>query len=326
MQFPLLRPRTILVALMVSAAAITACTPSARVVADPEPAKEPEKKPGLKVGTFAEVRFLDGSVLKLTVLEERLAVQTAYGKLLVPLATVRSIDFATRVPAEVTREVEAAIADLGCDQFKKREEAGERLMALGAAAYPALLEAVNSSNKETARRAENLVAAMRDTLSEEQLEIRKHDIVVTGDGKFTGKIDTDTFKAKTAQFGGVSLQLHLVRSLRTQKGPDEASDAAVAQADPGTLISFHEKLGKRLVFRVTGNTTGTIYGTDVYTTDSTLATAAVHAGVLKDGQTGLVRVRMVAPPPAGFISSTRNGITSNPWAAYPVAYQILKGP
>jgi hypothetical protein len=325
MRLSLLRTRNVLFAVVAAFATFVLCPSVPLAGADPEPGKEPEKKPA-KVGTAVEVRFLDGSVLKLTVLDERLTMQTAYGKLLIPVTAVRTIDFASRVPAELAREVEAAIADLGGDDFKKRELAGERLLELGIAAYPSLVEAAKGTNKEAARRAEELVMRLRDVYSEAQLEIRKHDVVVTADSKLTGKLDADTFKAKTVQFGAVTLQLGLVRSLKSVAEHDDATDSAIAQADPGTLEAFTDKMGKRLVFRVTGSTMGTIYGTDIYTTDSNLATAAVHAGVLKAGQTGLVRLRIVPNPPGDYVSTTRNGITSNPWAAYPTAYQILKAP
>jgi hypothetical protein len=49
--------------------------------------------------------------------------------------------------------------------------------------------------------------------------------------------------------------------------------------------------------------------------------AAVHAGAVKAGQTGNVRVTIL-PAMAGFVGSTQNGVTSNPYANYPGAYQI----
>ena len=64
--------------------------------------------------------------------------------------------------------------------------------------------------------------------------------------------------------------------------------------------------------RVTGRTDGRIFGTETYTDDSDLATAAVHAGLLAPGETALVKFRMVDPPfehPA----SNQNGVTSNRW-------------
>ena len=40
-----------------------------------------------------------------------------------------------------------------------------------------------------------------------------------------------------------------------------------------------------LVCEVTGSSQGTVWGTDLYTDDSSIPAAAVHAGVLKDGET-----------------------------------------
>jgi hypothetical protein len=94
--------------------------------------------------------------------------------------------------------------------------------------------------------------------------------------------------------------------------------------DPGTLTAYQQPqhIGKTFVFRVTGSASGSLWGTGTYTLDSTLAAAAVHMGVLKVGQTGNVRVTIFGPA-AGFIGSTRNGITSSNYATYPGAYQIL---
>ena len=76
---------------------------------------------------------------------------------------------------------------------------------------------------------------------------------------------------------------------------------------------------------MTGNIAGgSIWGTDVYTTDSSLAMAAVHAGVVKAGETGPVRVKILASPPS-FAGSLRNGVRTSPYGVYGGAYQILKG-
>jgi hypothetical protein len=56
-------------------------------------------------------------------------------------------------------------------------------------------------------------------------------------------------------------------------------------------------------------------GTDVCTLDSALALAAVHAGVLWPGQTGVVRVTLVGPV-AGFRATIRNGVSSGAYGAY----------
>ena len=85
-------------------------------------------------------------------------------------------------------------------------------------------------------------------------------------------------------------------------------------AEPTTadLRSLERKIGQSFFFQVTGADRGPLWGTDVYTSDSSLGKACVHAGVLKDGEEGVVKVTMVQPL-AVFTGSTRNGVTSSSW-------------
>jgi mono/diheme cytochrome c family protein len=93
------------------------------------------------------------------------------------------------------------------------------------------------------------------------------------------------------------------------------------QDGPTTLTELQGMIGKTFRFRVTGSATGTIYGTGTYTADSSLATAAVHAGLLKAGQTGIVKVTIVAPLDA-YKGSVKNGVTSYDYGPWPGAYQV----
>ena len=81
---------------------------------------------------------------------------------------------------------------------------------------------------------------------------------------------------------------------------------------PDELRSVERKVGQSFSFQVSGNNLGPLWGTDVYTSDSNLGTACVHAGLLKIGETGPVKVTIVEPVPL-FQASTRNGITSQTW-------------
>lgn len=91
--------------------------------------------------------------------------------------------------------------------------------------------------------------------------------------------------------------------------------------DPGYLTQYRGQDGKSFFFRVVGATDGTVWGTDLYTDDSRLAAAAVHAGVLAVGQAGIVKVTMVKPDGA-FRGSTRNGVTTLDYGDWPSAYQV----
>ena len=92
---------------------------------------------------------------------------------------------------------------------------------------------------------------------------------------------------------------------------------------PDELRSVERKVGQTFSFQVTGNNLGPIWGTDVYTSDTNLGTACVHAGLLKINEAGAVKVTIVEPVPL-FHGTIRNGITSQTWqtgwgGAYTVA-------
>lgn len=94
-----------------------------------------------------------------------------------------------------------------------------------------------------------------------------------------------------------------------------------ALPNPGNLMAQGQMVGESFVYSVTGRTTGAVYGTGTYTADSDLATVAVHAGLLKDGEKGAVTVTIVATPNE-FSGTTANGITSSSWADFPAAFTV----
>ena len=63
---------------------------------------------------------------------------------------------------------------------------------------------------------------------------------------------------------------------------------------------------------IVGSITGVIFGGNSgrYTDDSDIATAAVHAGLLSNGETGSIRVRRLSTIRSNYQSITQNGITS----------------
>jgi hypothetical protein len=87
------------------------------------------------------------------------------------------------------------------------------------------------------------------------------------------------------------------------------------------LTTYRGQNGKRYLFEVTGRVDLSIAGTDIYTDDSALATAAVHAGVLGAGQTGVVRVTILEGQ-ASYAGTTRNGVTSGASTNFPGSYRI----
>lgn len=91
--------------------------------------------------------------------------------------------------------------------------------------------------------------------------------------------------------------------------------------DPGNLTAFRDRTDEVLYFEVTGNTTGGVWGSDIYTDDSNLATAAVHAGALEDGETGIVKVTIL-PGEESYDSSESNGVTSWSYGTWSGSYSV----
>jgi hypothetical protein len=94
------------------------------------------------------------------------------------------------------------------------------------------------------------------------------------------------------------------------------------QHNSGELRSLETRVGESFFFQVTGTTHGPLWGTDVYTSDSSLEAACVHAGVLRPGESGVVKVTMLDPI-AVYRGSKRHGVTSGDWTSgWSGAYRV----
>lgn len=91
--------------------------------------------------------------------------------------------------------------------------------------------------------------------------------------------------------------------------------------DPISLWDGTNRVGQVFFFRVVGSTDGSVWGSDIYTSDSTIASVAVHAGVLKPGQAGIVKVT-VLPGQSAYQGSTRNGVTGRAYGSYPASIKV----
>jgi hypothetical protein len=289
------------------------------------------------VVTPLEAQCTDGSVVKLALLDERVRLKTQYGELTIPAGDVLRIDFATRIPPEMAARIDAAIARLASAEFESREQASAELFDCQERAYGALVRAQESEDLEVVHRAEQLLAKLRETIGDERLEVREHDVVYTPDSKFAGTIVAEALKVRTVQFGEQPLKLVDLRAIAFPGAVEPAAKEVVP--DPGTLAEYQGAVGKTISFKVTGGqggggfvrggggavmgASGAVWGTDVYTLDSSLSVAAVHAGVLRAGQSGIVRVTIMGPQNS-FEGSTRNGVTTSGWSQYPGGFKFKR--
>jgi hypothetical protein len=193
--------------------------------------KKEEPKPN-----EAEVRFADGSAVRVQVLQENLEIETKYGKLSVPTNQIRRIEFGARLPDDIAKKVEAAIKKLGDAAFAEREAAVKELVALGAHAYPTLQVAAKGGDAETVRRAQAALEQIREKVSPDQLTRPAYDHVQAAEFPFTGRIVSSGIKVKTTYFGDVELKISDLRSIRWVAVAGEvtvAVDAAKYGSPPG---------------------------------------------------------------------------------------------
>jgi len=101
--------------------------------------------------------------------------------------------------------------------------------------------------------------------------------------------------------------------------PDFGPQAA---AGLSTMTSYRGQNGQLVNVTVTGSVGGGVWGTDIYTDDSTLAAAAVHAGYLTNGELGTLVVEIL-PGQSSYTGTTRNGVSTYSYGQWAGSYQIV---
>jgi hypothetical protein len=154
-----------------------------------------------------EVRFVDGSKVRMTVLQESLEVVTKYGKLVVPIKDIRNIEFGLHLPEEITKQVELAVKRLGSNAHADREAASRELVALSYQAYPALHAAIKSRDPEVVRRAEEAIKRIQDKVPAHLLRLNTNDHVETVEFPINGRISSTGIKATSVYFGDKEVRI-----------------------------------------------------------------------------------------------------------------------
>ncbi|RPI21085.1 MAG: hypothetical protein EHM61_25600 [Acidobacteria bacterium] len=92
-----------------------------------------------------------------------------------------------------------------------------------------------------------------------------------------------------------------------------------AQAD-----KWRGRNGEKLLLTCPGGgaLSSRLWGTDTYTDDSSICTAAVHAGLINAGQGGTVKIEIL-PGAAAYQGSTRNGVTSREYGSFSGSFRFL---
>ena len=99
-------------------------------------------------------------------------------------------------------------------------------------------------------------------------------------------------------------------------GDDWSASAAPLQAS----------VGERYLFTCPPNgTESSIWGTDIYTNDSSVCNAAVHSGLITYAAGGAVTIE-IRPGEEQYVGSTRNGVTSSSYPSWSQSFVFVGGP
>jgi hypothetical protein len=187
----------------------------APLMVEKTPARPPE----------VEVRFHDGSTVPMVLHQEHLEVATGYGKLKVPIRDIRSIEFGIHLEDGEVKKIAGLVNDLASRSYKNRVAAARELIVLGVKAYPALLQAGRSTDRERARRAQEILKPLEQQILAEQLRTKDEDVIRTARFTLIGRVVVPAIRARTACFGDVELRFSRVRSLRSLGAANERETA-----------------------------------------------------------------------------------------------------
>ena len=201
----------------------------------PAPAKADDKPaPGGPKGPTVpefDVGFVDGSNVKVVVLEAAVTVTTKYGKLTVPLADLKRVELGFRYPEGVEAKLESAVERLAAPAYADREDAAKQVLELKQYAGAILKRAAQDDDAERRRRAAALLLTVRKDVPAERVDAKDYDTVETTDFTVRGRLDSPSFKVRTKQFGEAVVRIAEVRQFRAVAvaavGGEIALDAAV---------------------------------------------------------------------------------------------------
>ena len=108
---------------------------------------------------------------------------------------------------------------------------------------------------------------------------------------------------------------------------DRARPVARASADASgwntNAVAFRGRNGERFTYDCPDHGIGGgIYGTDIYTDDSSVCTAAVHVGLITLAGGGTVTIE-IRPGEAAYTGTVRNRISSNGWGGYVGSFVVV---
>ncbi|HAP42693.1 MAG TPA: hypothetical protein DD477_03650 [Spirochaetaceae bacterium] len=127
------------------------------------------------------------------------------------------------------------------------------------------------------------------------------------------------------RFGSWNLSFSFVSPDGVMTVPGANEPVAIDWSQTADDLGFGDKLDLIVTLMIPpapyGSTPASIWGSDVYSSDSPIAWAAVHAGIIRQTRGGIVTIQILGGQ-ASFAGSTRYGVTSADFGSWDRSYQF----
>lgn len=143
-------------------------------------------------------------------------------------------------------------------------------------------------------------------------------VIVPAQTRFTSSVYNGITSSSYGQWAGAFAVSNVAGNVALIPYPGSIS---LPLADPGSLTAYRGKNGGGFYFQVVGSSSGSIWGSQIYTDDSSLAKAAVHAGVLSVNQSAKLKATISAGL-SSYSGSTANGVTSSSYGSWSGSYSV----
>lgn len=222
---------------------------------------------------YVRLHLLDGSVIAGNLSITALPVDTPFGKLSVPIASIRSFVPGLKSHPQLMAEVEKLIEDLGSDDFKTREAAHRELSQRGRTIRRMLESRSDDGSAERRRHLQQLVRELEeqaevggdDESATRPLEWIADDTIETQQFTMVGTITTKEFQIES-KYGPLTVKLaDVVRGEREVAGRD--AYRKVVQVLGNNLVQrgfkatgIRVEAGDRITFKASGQVMMTPWG------------------------------------------------------------------
>ena len=258
---------------------------------------------------------------------EKITLETNFGTLDIPLYEINTIEFHYRDNPSYIKRLEEAVRKLKSNNYYERQEGKRELEKIYYFCYRHLISIKNNCDSpEVVKSIQEVLLSSKLPDIDDVNGKSEYDVVTSQDWKIRGKIKNENITFSNRIFDKLDLHVSFIEKIEVMKGDQYKISVA-----PQNLKMYKNRVGERFSFNIcvpeelatdvnnqnlnVASDDYRVWGTDVYTADSNLYLAAIHAGVVKAGQWKTITVEIVQSPQQ-FTGTTRNGVTSFSYYCY----------